>query len=163
MSEHAKIFVASSTEALTAGVGDKVEEAVRTRLRDRSTEFELWTRAFDLSKTYIESLEKVIAEVDFAILIVTPDDRTISRHKRTASPRDNVIFELGMFIGSLGRDRCFVLKEASADLKLPTDLLGVHVAIFSIGIFRLQSMHAFSRSLNESTSRRSDLAFPRKS
>jgi hypothetical protein len=128
---HSKIFVASSKESLEFSVGLKVEAAVKARLRNPNTQFEPWTRAFDLSKTYIESLEKVIEEVDFAILIITPDDRTISRHKRTRSPRDNVIFELGVFMGSLGRDRCFVLKEESADLKLPTDLLGVHFATFS--------------------------------
>ncbi len=45
---------------------------------------------------------------------------TISREKKQAAPRDNVVFELGMFMGCLGRERCFVVNEEGADLKLPS-------------------------------------------
>jgi predicted nucleotide-binding protein len=46
---------------------------------------------------------------DFAILVLTPDDLTQSRGKQQPSPRDNVVFELGLFIGALGRDRVFMV------------------------------------------------------
>lgn len=62
---------------------------------------------------------------DFAVLLMTADDTTASRGRRKASPRDNVVFELGLFMGALGRDRTFVVSPKGVDLKLPTDLLGV--------------------------------------
>lgn len=85
---------------------------------------------FELSATYIESLEKVSHEADFAVLVLTPDDVTTSREAEKLAPRDNVVFELGLFIGSLGRERCFLVHEQRPDLKLPSDLLGVKAATF---------------------------------
>lgn len=122
------VFIASSSEGLE--VAKAVRALLLQELRDRA-KVTPWTREFDLSETYIESLEKASQEADFAVLIVTPDDITISRDKKKFSPRDNVVFELGLFMGSLGRERCFIVNEEGADLKLPTDLLGVHLATFS--------------------------------
>src|SRR5215471_10873168 len=103
-----KIFVASSTEGL------EVAKTVRSLLGDAlrgSAEPVPWTRAFDLSATYIESLEKAAEEADFAVIVMTPDDLTISRDRKRVAPRDNVVFELGLFMGSLGRERCYVVME----------------------------------------------------
>ena len=62
---------------------------------------------------------------DFAILLLTPDDIVQSRSTELASPRDNVIFELGLFMGKLGRDRTFILQQPGSSMKIPTDLAGV--------------------------------------
>jgi len=62
---------------------------------------------------------------DFAILLLTPDDIVQSRSTELASPRDNVIFELGLFMGELGRDRTFILQQPGSGMKIPTDLAGV--------------------------------------
>ena len=59
---------------------------------------------------------------------MTPDDVVTSRHVDQQSPRDNVLLELGMFIGALGRIRTFALFDRSADIKLPSDLAGVTLA-----------------------------------
>ncbi|XZE43915.1 TIR domain-containing protein [Pirellulaceae bacterium SH467] len=48
-----------------------------------------------------------------------------SRHEAYEAPRDNVIFELGLFMGRLDRNRSFIIKDQHADIKIPTDLLGV--------------------------------------
>ena len=42
-------------------------------------------------------------QFDFAVMILSPDDMTESRDQSYASPRDNVLFELGLFMGRLGR------------------------------------------------------------
>ena len=122
------VFIASSTEGL------EVTKAVRAlllqELRDEA-KVTPWTREFALSATYIESLEKASQDADFAVLVLTPDDIAISRTKKKPAPRDNVIFELGLFMGCLGRERCFIVNEKNPNLKLPTDLLGVNPATFS--------------------------------
>ena len=73
---------------------------------------------FAVSDTTIESLEQAAMEVDFAILVLTPDDITTSRGTRRAAPRDNVVYELGLFGGALGRKRTFMVVEATAKPKI---------------------------------------------
>ena len=122
-----KVFIASSSEGL------EITKTVRRLLLQELGEgavVEPWTRAFELSSTYIESLEKAVEESDFAILVLTPDDVTTSRKKEKLAPRDNVVFELGLFMGRLGRERSYIIQEDRLDLKLPTDLLGVKTAAF---------------------------------
>lgn len=121
------VFVASSSEGLD------VAKAVRALLLQElggTARVTPWTREFELSATYIESLEKAARQADFAVLVVTPDDVSISRGRKKTAPRDNVVFELGLFMGCLGRERCFVVAEDRPDLRLPSDLLGVHLATF---------------------------------
>lgn len=122
-----KVFIASSSEGLN--IANKVQLLLLRELGEQA-EVELWDRVFDLTATYIESLEKEMALVDFGIFVLTPDDVTISRQSETSAPRDNVIFELGLFMGCLGRARCFIIQDKTAGLKLPSDLLGVHSATF---------------------------------
>jgi hypothetical protein len=63
---------------------------------------------------------------DFAVLVLTDDDQITCRKVTQASPRDNVVFELGLFMGALGRRRAFPLVAQTADgaPKIPSDLLG---------------------------------------
>lgn len=81
---------------------------------------------FDPSQITIESLEKQSKNCDFAILLMFKDDEVIingnSSKASVSKPRDNVVFELGLFMGALGRDRVFFLTD---DAELPTDLKGV--------------------------------------
>lgn len=63
--------------------------------------------------------------VDFAIFVFTPDDLATIRDQKKLIVRDNVLFELGLFIGTLGKQRCFIVKPRDAELHFPTDLLGL--------------------------------------
>lgn len=113
------VFVGSSSEGLP------VAKALQSGLAE-SADITLWTQGiFRPSYGYLESLVNAVDQADFAILILTPDDVTVSRELEGASPRDNVVFELGLFIGRLGRQRCFFVYEKAASLKLPSDLLGI--------------------------------------
>ena len=80
---------------------------------------------FKPSATSIENLEREVEVSDFAVMVVTPDDAVISRHKKKVAPRDNVLWEHGLFLGGLGRKRVYIVKPRAANLKLPSDLLGV--------------------------------------
>ena len=73
----------------------------------------------------IDALLKVVAEADFAALVFGPDDKVMGRDGEQMAPRDNVVFELGLFIGGLGRERSFIVKEHKADIKIPTDLMEI--------------------------------------
>jgi hypothetical protein len=118
-----RVFIGSSKEGLP--VAHTLEEHLV-----HETEPILWTNdVFAPSSTIIESLEQVLDTVEFSVLVVTPDDLR-TKHEITAEvPRDNVVFELGLFMGRLGRDRTFLLKvvKNDSDPQLPTDLLGMTV------------------------------------
>ena len=112
------VFIGSSTEQLN------IARAVNAAL-DHDAHCNVWTYGFDPSKFTLESLEDEIRKSDFAVFVVVPDDITISRNKKIASPRDNVILELGMAIGALTRHRTIILTERGVHSKIPTDLLGL--------------------------------------
>ncbi len=114
------LFIGSSSEG--ASIVDAVyANTVRRRVVPRP-----WTDGvFQASSTTIESLVALTEEADFAALVLTADDITVSRGKKKPSPRDNVIFELGLLMGALGRDRVFILKPKHVDIRIPTDLFGV--------------------------------------
>lgn len=62
---------------------------------------------------------------DFAIMVFEPDDTVISRGKEIGAPRDNVVFELGLFMGALGRERALLIKPAGANVHILSDLGGL--------------------------------------
>jgi predicted nucleotide-binding protein len=118
------VFIGSSSEGLPAA------QALQLNL-DHCAEVILWSQGlFGLSEGSLESLVNRIQDFDFAILILTPDDLTLSRGNETQSPRDNVVFELGLCMGALGRTRSFIVYDRSADIKLPSDLAGVTAATY---------------------------------
>ncbi len=122
------VFIGSSSEALAEATH------IGRALERRDVTCKLWTQGvFELSQTNIESLIGISGECDFAILFLTPDDMTASRGRRKASPRDNVVFELGLFMGAIGRDRTYIAAPKGIDLKLPTDLLGLTHATYDLG------------------------------
>ncbi|EWG97890.1 TIR domain-containing protein [Halomonas sp. BC04] len=116
-----RIFIASSAESLD------LADAFNVNF-DHQAEVTVWKHGFALSQTTIESLVQMADMVDFAIFIFTPDDVARIREKEKQVTRDNVVYELGLFTGTLGKDRCFIVKPRDIDLHLPTDLLGLTAA-----------------------------------
>lgn len=108
--------------------GLDVAYAVRDQL-DREAEITLWNEGiFHLSHSFLESLVNALDRFDFAILVPTPDELLVSRDDSLLAPRDNLVFELGLFMGRLGRARTFVICADDARLKMPSDLAGISVA-----------------------------------
>jgi len=114
-----RIFIASSVESLD------VADAININL-DHQAEVTIWRNGtFKLSTGSIDSLVEKAKSVDFAIFIFTPDDLSVIRDQSKYVVRDNVLFELGLFIGTLEKNRCFLVKPRDVDLHFPTDLLGL--------------------------------------
>lgn len=119
------IFIGSSSE------GIKIAETIHRSMRRQDWVLKLWTQGvFECSQTTIEDLMRTTRQADFAVLVLTADDLTRSRGASKPSPRDNVTFELGLFMGALGRDRTYIVVPRRVNLKLPTDLLGVTCLMF---------------------------------
>ena len=118
------IFIGSSSEALT------VADAVAEKLGDVA-ETTVWNEGvFKPGESFLESLVNALDQFDFAILIMTADDVVTVRENTTFQPRDNLLFELGLFMGRLGRSRTFVLCPTTDRPKLPSDLAGVTYLTF---------------------------------
>lgn len=82
-------------------------------------------RVFAPSGYTLRDLIEVGSTCDFAVLLATGDDVTISRGATTSAPRDNVLLEIGLFIGLIGLERTFVAVPQGTELKLPSDLNGL--------------------------------------
>jgi predicted nucleotide-binding protein len=111
--------------------GTRFAIAVQAALQP-DAEVTTWDQGvFTPGQTFIENLMKALSSFDFAVLILTPDDLVRSRSIEISSPRDNVIFELGLFMGTLGRDRTFILQQSGcSDIKIPTDLSGITTGFY---------------------------------
>jgi predicted nucleotide-binding protein len=123
-----RVFIGSSAESLDVANG------IQAGLAHDRFIVTVWTNGvFGPSDFSIEALERAAAETDFAIQVLGPDDHVMSRSQGSLAPRDNVILELGLFIGALGRSRVFLLLPEGLDVKIPTDLLGVTPLVYPTG------------------------------
>ena len=115
-----RLFIGSSKESLP------VARAIRSNFDHDDFVVNLWTdRVFGPSRFPITELEKQVQAADFAVLVLGRDDEVISRNQKSDAPRDNVIFELGLFMGALSHERTFMIIPRGCDIKIPTDLLGL--------------------------------------
>src|SRR6478735_11530336 len=115
-----RIFLGSSSkqtklvQALARGLGEVAD-------------VEPWTGVFNPGVSTLDRLVELTHQVDFAAFVFAQDDWTSNPSDTTApgqaAPRDNVVFEAGLFGGALGIRRTFILHANGA--KLPTDLLGL--------------------------------------
>jgi hypothetical protein len=118
-----RIFLGSS------GQQEKLLQAL-TRGLESVAHVEPWTTSFDPGTTTLQRLLELSHEVDFAAFVFARDDWTTNSPPASdpagsgqASPRDNVVFEAGLFGGVLGMRRTFILHANGS--KLPSDLLGL--------------------------------------
>ena len=117
-----KLFIASSVEGLDAAYEIQVN-------LQHDAHVTVWPQGvFGLSDTPLDSLVDVLDSCDFGVFVFNPDDMVYMRGDEHNVVRDNVLFELGMFIGKLGKRRCFVVAPNEPDIYLPSDLWGFSIA-----------------------------------
>jgi len=123
-----KVFVASSSKSV--GVAEALKEA----LSNEEIVVIPWKElgVFLLSEHTIESLEKAANQCQFAAFVLGPDDVIQTETEGVYVPRDNVVFELGLFLGRIGRRRSYMLKPHGVNVKLPSDLSGITWAEYTL-------------------------------
>jgi hypothetical protein len=121
--EKPRIFLGSS------GKQEKLLKAL-TRGLESVADVEPWTTSFNPGTSTLQRLIDLTGEVDFAAFVFAQDDWTTDSAPASdpaehgqGSPRDNVVFEAGLFGSALGMRRTFILHANGA--KLPSDLLGL--------------------------------------
>jgi hypothetical protein len=113
------LFIGSSSEGLA--IARELQAEV-----DQECEPTVWSQnVFVPGGTTLGDLLVASQNFDFAALILTPDDSIVSRGEQIMAARDNVIFELGLFLGALGPQRVFIIHPRDKILRLPSDLAGV--------------------------------------
>lgn len=125
-----KLFIGSSKEGLE--VANEFKKKVEFECSSW-IDSEIWDegKIFTLNKNALDSLVKASRKFDYGVLVATKDDIVKSKGIKRSAPRDNVMLEMGMFLGSLGLTRAFLLVEK--ETKLPTDYNGVTVPFFQKG------------------------------
>jgi FMN phosphatase YigB (HAD superfamily) len=119
------IFIGSSTEGL------KIAEQFRDHLQQHA-DVTIWRDAFTPGCFTLEALESALDKHSHAIIVLSPDDITKSRGIEEISPRDNAIFEAGLFIGRRGHSSVSIVIPEQPKVRLPTDLSGLIVAEYKI-------------------------------
>lgn len=130
---HPILFVGSSIEGLP------VATALAAAIPKDTASVTLWSEGvFGASHFPIEDLAALLRSADFAALLASADDTVITRGKELNAPRDNIVFELGLFMGVLSRQRTFLVVPKGMDIKIPTDLLGINTVRYNLGAPTLQ-------------------------
>lgn len=120
-----KAFIGSSKEGLP------IARSLQLQLKD-DLPCVIWDQGtvFGLGDATIEALENAVHQFSFGIFVFTPDDKIVSRNVKKRVGRDNVLFELGLFIGKLSRRRAFLVHPSKRAISLPSDLHGMATATY---------------------------------
>lgn len=113
-----RIFIGSASESLDTA------RMIEHRLHSMA-EIVMWdAMMIGIGEITIDALIDIVDTVDFAIIVFSNHDKVMSRSNYFEAPRDNVIFELGLFMSKLGKNRTYIINN-SPGLKIPSDLAGI--------------------------------------
>jgi hypothetical protein len=123
------VFVGSSSEELTPA------RTIAAHLEDVAFP-KVWkdSQVFKLGNHTLEDLINELDQSMFGIFVLSPDDLVSSRGTSMPKSRDNVVFELGLFMGRLGRQRTFMVvrHDPNTTVALPSDLQGIKYATYRL-------------------------------
>lgn len=123
-----KIFIGSSKECI------KIAERIKNEINEHCghwLECEPWNEGFvfETNKGTLECLVKASRKYEYGIFVASNDDMCLKRDIVTNTMRDNVLFEMGLFLGSLGLNRAFLITHTS--ITLPSDFNGTTIIQYS--------------------------------
>jgi predicted nucleotide-binding protein len=116
-----RVFVSTSTEGL------KLAYTLQDQLR-KSAETVVWTEGFSPGTPTYESLLETLKASDIAVIAFSSDD--FARSGASREERENLLFVHGLFVGTLGLDRTFVILPKRAMHFYPADLTTITVLTF---------------------------------
>ncbi|MGF1613452.1 MAG: TIR domain-containing protein [Gammaproteobacteria bacterium] len=120
-----RVFIASSTEA--RDIAHSLENALQIDAQPT-----VWDQnVFGLGKNTLQSLLERVDCSDFGVFVFSPDDIVRIHDKEQFAARDNIVFELGVFVGKLGPRHSFLVVPQDIDIRIPSDLWGVTVAKYN--------------------------------
>jgi hypothetical protein len=120
------IFIASTTEAIKKKTPQKIKEYFA-----KEADVDLWSEnIFTAEKSYLSVLLNRASFYDYGIILLTPEDQGIIRGTKYKVPRDNLLFELGLFMGRIGSNRAFMIAEET--VKILSDFEGIDIAKYSM-------------------------------
>jgi len=123
--ESKPIFIGSSSAGL------EVAKVIQQLLKADGYATVIWNQGmFGLGKSILEELVAILHRCAFGIFVFRADDELTSKGTNYPATRDNVLFELGLFIGRLGRSKVFIVYDISTESKIMADLGGVIFASF---------------------------------
>lgn len=115
-----RMFIGSSVEQLplAKAIQNNLQHTIKTTIWNQGV--------FSPSKSALDCLQEQGRRFDFGLFVFKPDDLIKLRDKTYVAVRDNVLFELGLFIGLLGKARNFCLApgKCAPDLRVASDLIG---------------------------------------
>lgn len=113
------IFVGSASESKSLAM------RIQNALKDNGFNPLVWWDQFKNGDNTLQRLLDLTVSADAAVLILSADDKLWSRGHEYDSPRDNCLFELGLFVSKLGARHSYLLTDES--IKVPTDYAGITV------------------------------------
>ncbi|WP_437876862.1 TIR domain-containing protein [Sorangium sp. So ce513] len=120
------MFIGSSAERLSLSIAEELQGGLQY-----VAECTIWTQGvFGPSANALDDLVCRARDSDYAIFVLTPDDAIVKRDCSGKVPRDNVVFEIGLFMGVLGRGRVFMVCSRGVRIDLPSDFVGVTVVSY---------------------------------
>ncbi len=121
-----KVFLGSSSES------HDIVEALREHLKDIADVIS-WkdNDVFPPGQFVLESLLQLVPSFDFAVLVFGLDDLVTTRGLQYDAPRDNVVFELGLFMSNLERHRTFAIKPSNTGTyRILSDISGLNLLTY---------------------------------
>lgn len=118
MDRKINVFIGGSSESL-----DVAKKVANLLEEGGDVICTIWNKdTFEINDSFLESLIKASLAHDFGLFVASSDDIAVIRKSVEEVPRDNVLFEYGLFLGALGNKRTYLLQEKGC--KLPSDLNG---------------------------------------
>jgi hypothetical protein len=121
-----RVFIGSSTAGLD------VAYEIHSKLH-KDVDVVVWKDEDWLGRGTLEHLVQILDDYQFAIFVFRPDDVIQIKGEELMATRDNVLIEMGLFIGKHGREKTFIVFQEEPTARIPSDLLGINFAMYADG------------------------------